>query len=178
MPDGRLSGGSRDPGWQPDLNYRSFSRSPGDREIAAERPDAFPHREQPESGRMLRLRGIETDAVVGDAKNPASVVAPERDGDVLRARVFADIGERLLRDPVQRDAGRRGQHEIVVMELDAAGHPKPLLEFQALPLERGPDAEVIEHRWTEVLDDPALDLDRVVDRRHRAQEPRALQILR
>ena len=69
-----------------------------------------------------------------------------------------------------------GDSESPSSELDTAGHARSLRELVALPSEGRAEAQVVEERRPKILDDPALDLDRVVDRRHDAGEPGALLV--
>jgi hypothetical protein len=103
-------------------------------------------------------------------------VALQRDRHLLRLCVLSNVGQRFLHDAIERDAASGGKPDTVVRQLNSAGHARSHAELAALPFQRGADTEIVKERRAEVLDNAAFDLDGVVDRRHDANDPRALRL--
>src|SRR5512143_1069234 len=90
-----------------DLDQRSATRTSIDRELSAERTDTLAHRHKTVRSGVVGLRRVDSHAIVGDPQHPRVVGTPQRDCDVLRLRILADIGKRFLDDTIERDAVRR-----------------------------------------------------------------------
>src|SRR5690242_2214535 len=93
---------------------------------------------------FVRL-SVEPATVVLDSHHQDVFVAPQTDGDVLRARMLANIRERLLRNPVG-DGARLGRGRPDHLALDRelrAGVLAHLLEVEA---KRARKSLAVKHR--------------------------------
>src|SRR5581483_6433826 len=86
---------------------RRSARSAVQVELASQQPDALAHRDEPEAAAARRVRegvgDVEAAAVVLDRQLEAVAGGDELDPDVPRAGVAADVRERALQDPQDRD---------------------------------------------------------------------------
>src|SRR5437763_179808 len=99
-PIGRLNG-------QFQLDHRAGARRAVDLEFPADALRALAHRGEAEPGELAAAarRRVEADAVVGYRHADRAVAALERDGGERRARMLADVPERLLHDADELQLG-------------------------------------------------------------------------
>ena len=119
-----------------------------DFERGADQRGPLLHAEQAEA-RASRRRSarIEADAIVFDDEQDLVAAAFEDDVDVRRPRVLGDVGQRLLRDAVQRRFRFRGQPIVeqargVQLRRDA----DPLRPVLDIVRQRRPQPEIVERR--------------------------------
>ena len=108
------------------------------------------------------LRRVEPDAVVGDGDGEAVGEAADRHRDARRARVAHAVGERLLDRAVDAGAMLLGQEIEVAVDGELDRHAEAPAEVAHVPLERGLEAEVIEHARPEAECEVADGADHVV----------------
>ena len=94
----------------------------------------------------------------------------ERDVDVARLGVLRHVGESFLDDPKQRDRARPVQPRLLVWISFGAAEVRTLAGFLALPAQCGQQAHGIEQGRSQLLDDPPLELDALVEHVPQAHE--------
>ena len=130
--------------WDRDVNRRALSRRGADRDGSAKLPDAFFDADQPESG-MRRLCHVETVAVVLHCELDPVVPVRQREADPTCMGVFRAIGQCFLDDTIDVRALTVVQLCEFTLNRDADRRAGPLRELARLPLQRGAEAEIVEH---------------------------------
>src|SRR6185503_13903955 len=121
---------------------------------APECEHAFAQAQEAQRGRAFELRGPDAAAVVRD-REPQALVLRILDPDV-HARgvgVPGDIGEKLLEDPEERRRAVLVRVREARRHLDQAAHAGAALEFPRLPVDRGTQADLVQHLRTQARGD-------------------------
>src|SRR5690606_32314729 len=100
------------------------------------------------------VRGGAADAVVGDGEHAAAVGDAQRDLEAARLGVAQDVGDGLLRDAVERRLALGVEAPAVEVAADVDGEPGGL-DLAAHELDRGDEAELVEHPRAQALQDAA-----------------------
>jgi hypothetical protein len=97
--------------------------------------------------------------VIRHAKHHSVLIDVEADVDAAHARALDDPGKRLLRDPEQRDGCVGGELRLLVREIFRALEPGARAGLLELPAQRGDEADIVEQRRSQLLDDAAFQVD-------------------
>ena len=128
-------------------------------EAAAEAGEPFADAAQSERARLVEVVGGDAAAVVGDLEDDVVTFFGQADFHLVGSGVLADVGQRLLEDPEQRDRCALGEFDVVVGAKDAAGDAGTLGEVFGLTLDRCRETEVPQDARTQFTGDPAHGLD-------------------
>src|SRR5919201_1910046 len=132
---------------------------------------AFLTASAPSSAPVHGGRLVHSAAVVHDPEDDAAGSRLERDLDPRGLRVPCDVGQALLRDPVDRELGLVGERRQVVGEAPLDPESALVGELARQLGQRADEPEVLEHLRAQLAGDPPHLLQRVAHGRLRLLAP-------
>src|SRR5258706_6647285 len=131
--------------------------------VAAKSPGPFAHALNAAGLRFHDLAGRQADAVVTDPDQDAFAVRAEVHIHPRRTRVARNIRQRFLEN------AKHGRLRVVLendthrRRIDLAGYAEIQFEFLQLPLQRRPQAQMVENAWPQFRGDAPHRLDGGID---------------
>ena len=130
-----------------------------DFEDAAEQRSPLTHAEQPHRLAIGNLLRRNAPAIIFHLECDPAIFLPEIDGNLRRASVADDIGERLLENPEKGRAEVLLQKGIPKIAVDIAPNPGAVLKFVGLPFQGGHQSQMIQDARPQLAGDAANHLD-------------------